>query len=634
MIWYNGIMRKLATFITFILFIMLGGWLTFPANAVDTENFYFSDFTADYYLLRDAQGVSHLKVVENFTAVFPDYNQNKGFCRDIAFTNQGGVNVTLPNLSKSNITVLRNGSEEPIYSIDKYSDYFEVCTGDDNYVLGEQVYTFEYEFEKVVTDFEDFQELYWDTNGNGWVQRFDAVTARLHFVGEVAEDYDNDVSCYVGKYGDKGLDRCTVTEISDGFKFQAKNLTKFENLTFAIRLKPGSFVVPEPEKSYVAVIYGAVIIIICVIWLCMAIRRYLKVRGKIVYYKGIFVKPEYQPDSRYSLAEMAELYIGKKKDIKVGMLLDLVVRRKISLVKKSEKKNDWEIVVNDLEGVSEEERDLLAILRGGVSVDAGERFEVRPRTASTLLVKVNKNMETALLEDLKRDGLVESKYRIGARGGNKRNGTLGDALSVIVAIIVEFAVIAIFALGIYVAISDEVGVKEIVYLHEMMIAVGIVIFITITINTILKVQREMVEYHTEKGLMASRYMDGLRMYIEMAEAERVKMLQSVNGADVSPEGIVKLYEKLLPYAAVFGLEESWMNEMAEYCKVEEVAEPDYLRAGITASEISRMTRTMSRYATNSTVMSTSGGGSSSGFSGGGGGGFSGGGGGGGGGHGR
>lgn len=108
------------------------------------------------------------------------------------------------------------------------------------------------------------------------------------------------------------------------------------------------------------------------------------------------------------------------------------------------------------------------------------------------------------------------------------------------------------------------------------------------------------------------------------------MLQSVEGADTSAEGIVKLYEKLLPYAAVFGLEESWMNEMKEYCEVEEIEEPDYLTTGFAISEISRSLRNAASYATNSTVMSSSGGGSSSGFSGGGGGGFSGGGGGGGG----
>ena len=153
-----------------------------PLNTfADTSNFYIDDFTADYYLFRDAEGISRLKVQESITAVFPTFNQNKGICRYIPFTNQGGVNVTLPRLTRSDIVVTRNGEPEPIYSIDKYDDYYEACTGDESYVLGEQNYIFQYEYEKVVTDYSDYQELYWDANGNGWSQRFNSVTARVHF---------------------------------------------------------------------------------------------------------------------------------------------------------------------------------------------------------------------------------------------------------------------------------------------------------------------------------------------------------------------------------------------------------------------------------------------------------------------
>ena len=128
--------------------------------------FYFKDFKGDYYLSKDEEGISHLRVVEGVTAVFPDFNQNKGICRQISFTNQNGNNVTLPSLTRSNITITRNGVTEPIYSIDRADGYYSVCTGTEEYVLGEQVYVFEYQFEKVVTEFSqggrEYQELYWE----------------------------------------------------------------------------------------------------------------------------------------------------------------------------------------------------------------------------------------------------------------------------------------------------------------------------------------------------------------------------------------------------------------------------------------------------------------------------------------
>ena len=299
-----------------------------PSAFADTSNFYFSDFTGDYYLYRDDEGMGRLKVVESVTAVFPNFNQNKGICRQIPFTNQNGANITLPNLTSQNIKVTRNGVSEPIYSIEKGKDYYSVCTGTEEYVLGEQIYTFEYEFTKVVTEFDQdghkIQELYWDTNGNGSLQRFDSVTARVHF--EDPEVFAGDSWCYVGKYGKSGKDRCEITAISDGVQFVTKNLMSEENLTFDVELKAGSFVVPEVEKNYVYVWILVGFGVVCVMCIGFALRKYLKTREKKTYYKGIFVKPEYQPNANYGLTEMAEIYLGKKKDMKVAMLLEMIVQ--------------------------------------------------------------------------------------------------------------------------------------------------------------------------------------------------------------------------------------------------------------------------------------------------------------------
>ena len=60
----------------------------------------------------------------------------------------------------------------------------------------------------------------------------------------------------------------------------------------------------------------------------------------------------------------------------------------------------------------------------------------------------------------------------------------------------------------------------------------------------------------------------------MAEQDRLKFLQSVDGADTSEEGIVKLYESLLPYACIFGLEKSWLGEFNRYCQAVNI-EPDW-----------------------------------------------------------
>lgn len=617
-------MKKVYLFLVGII----ASLISMPVSAVDTSNFYFSDFTGDYYLGRDEEGVSHLTVIESVTAEFPDYNQNKGICRQIPFTNQGGANITLPSLTRSNLTLTRNGEPENIYSIEKQDDFYDVCTGTEEYLLGQQVYVFEYEFTKVVTEFTNsgrtYQELYWDTNGNGSRQRFEEVTARLHF--DDPDVWTGDSWCYVGTYGKSEQDRCQITEIEDGVMFEAKNLKAGENLTYDVELKPGSFTVPEPHKNYGYVILIAIIGALCGLLLLRSLKKYFQNREKENYYKGLFVKPEYQPHKKYSLPEMAELYLGKKKDIKVAMLLEMVVQHKIELMKGEKKK--WSIKVKNIDGLEEEYIDLLSILKGGSSPEVDDTIEVKTRTATSKLISLKNSMQSKIVEKLKSDKLVEDKYNFGSSSGRG----VANAITMSIIVLIVIMMIGMMVLSV---IEDLMGLNEpgggyMVFKDHFHVTVFIMVVATVFIWALLNECVEKYAQHTMKGLEMSRYMDGLKLYIEMAEAERMKLLQSVKGADTSAEGIVKLYEKLLPYAAVFGLEESWMEEMKQYCEVEEIEEPDYLMTGLAVSELSRSLRSVASSATASTVMASSDGGSSSGFSGGGGGGFSGGGGGGGG----
>lgn len=593
------------------------------------NNFYFEDFTGDYYLSRDEVGISHLEVVENITVVFPNFEQNKGICRQIPFTNQDGTNLTLPNLNNDNIKVLRNGEIEPIYTLDKYDTYYAVCTGTDDYVLGTQVYTFEYKFERVITDFDDYQELYWDTNGNGAFQKFNNVTARVHFASEIDEAFDGGKWCYVGTYGENGAERCTISEIDDGWQFSAKELDRFENLTFDVEFRSGTFVVPEPEKNYALVWILVILTIGCGVCLIPFIKKFRRTSEKRRFYKGFFVKPEYQPQPEYTIAEMTTVYMDdKKKDSKIGVLLDMIVKKQIKIIKKSTKPKKWAIIVDKLADITEEGKILLKILNGGMAVEANEEVEIKQRSATASLASVGRSYFTNIKSCLKRDKLVSDKYQVDVRKAG------------LISIVVSMMIVAFFAMGIAVTLQDEVEssapVGILVGKDYFVLIVVIIVLIAFVIGTLLNRVSKQYDIRTEKGLEMSRYMDGLKLYIKMAEADRLKMLQSIEGADTSPEGVVHLYEKLLPYAAVFGLEKSWMKEMEKYYEVEDVEEPEWRQSGISTTDVLMISHLMNRYANQSVSYNpggggiSGGGGFSSGSSGGGGGGFSGGGGGGGG----
>ena len=629
---------KRGAFLLLFLTILFGSltFLSVPVNA-STDDFYFSDFTADYYLSRGGDGVSHLRVVEQLTTEFPNFEQNKGIRRLIPTTNQDGTNVVLRELNESNISVLRNGVPEPIWDISRSGDHFSVETGTDDYVLGTQIYTLGYEFEKVITDFGDYQELYWDTNGNGWSQRFGKVTARLHFEDSaIMEAWAGGKWCYVGAYGEKGENRCTISVIDDGLEFTAANLSAYENLTFDVDFKPGTFVVPEPERSYAAYIVMGAIVLFCILLVVRTIFKYRKTSELIKEYKGIFTAPQYQPAADYSLAEMAEVYLGKKKDAKVGILLDLIVRRKVEIRKKEQAglfSNKWELVVKDSSGLAREEEIILQILNGGDSIKDGDIIDIKTRTSTPMLISLGKSFDDRILADVKKDKLVNDGYRLGNAGSLGVMGNITTNLFLAFFMSVFFGAISLAAFGMIEEWQSNAG-KILVGAEECAQLSVVAIFVASFIMLFLSSRTTTIGKHTQLGLKMSKYMEGLKLYIGMAEADRLKMLQSVEGADTSAEGIVKIYEKLLPYAAVFGLEESWMNEMERYCKVQEIQQPDYLLAGITASELSRSMRSAAGSVGSSSGTIAGGGSYSSSSSGGGGGGFSGGGGGGGGGGGR
>ncbi|MDO4760052.1 MAG: DUF2207 domain-containing protein [Candidatus Saccharibacteria bacterium] len=628
-------MRKRLSFKYIILFMVcqfflcLGGLGSAPAEAVkkDVNNFYFESFDVDFYVKKDEEGVAKMDVKETLVAIFPDYNQNKGICREIPFTTSNDTVLTIKSLTENDIKLTRNGLPEPIYSIDEDKNYYQVCTGTNDYITGRQVFELQYTFQNVVTNQGEgdqlWQEIYWDTNGTAWRQRFDKLNATIHF--EDPSIFTGETRCFVGRYGSNNTSRCSYMRTSDGATFATRDLAVGENLSFVIKLKAGSFAIRGPEKSYLAVIIASIIGFICLLVFLSSLKNFLKTSENRKYYNGLFIKPEYSPDKKYSLMEMASIYIGKKKDYSVALLLSMLVEKKIEL-KKGEKnflgKYKWSILVKRSNRMDEAERTLLKILNGGLSFEDGKEIEIKSRTATSSLVALGKKLREAGPKQAKEDGLATEKFSsqkaVSAQASAAVKFVSTLALTTFAASFIAPFLAVIFSLWKEFA-SDEIYYKGklIVAVKPMIILTLVVIVATIIITSILSRRANRVKYHTKKGLEASRYMDGLKLYIEMAEADRISFLQSVEGADVSEKGIVKIYEKLLPYAALFGLEKSWMAELEKYCQVHEIETPDWYQVNnmVAFSTISSTLHSASTYAGSSTHYQSSGG---SGFSGGGG----------------
>ncbi|MUG03577.1 DUF2207 domain-containing protein, partial [Bacillus tequilensis] len=153
------------------------------------------------------------------------------------------------------------------------------------------------------------------------------------------------------------------------------------------------------------------------------------------------------------------------------------------------------------------------------------------------------------------------------------------------------------------------------------IGVGISAIVAFSRHTVL----------TPEGAERAEHLLGVREFIRVAEADRLRMLQSAEGAERRSDGsidVVHLYEKLLPYAMLFGEEKTWA-EVLETSYADSGQGPDWVSAyvGVSlASRLSSYSTSMNSAATYTPPSSSSASGSTGGgFSGsGGGGGFSGG----------
>ena len=551
---------------------------------MSANDFYFKSANFNYYLDKTAKGTSAMRVQEELTAVFPETDQNHGIERCLP-THYRGVRT----LDSSSFSVSRAGTSEPYSTYDNEDLLCFRIGSASSYVHGEQTYSISYNLENVILqpDNSENQELYWDTNGTGWSQRFDSLTATVHLSDSLLSAFTGDTSCYVGVYGIGGAEatsRCqtfvghidyadgTATEsyLPDTITFSAQNLAARETLTLDLAFAPDTFVVPKDYSAYY-VAGGVALGTLALIITKFRAGKKMKARNAEKISLAKSPKPvQYTPPADLSVAQANTVWLNHGyADTKVASLMELAVRHHVELEKAEKvskllkrKSNVWKIHCKALSGISREQQVVLDILNGGTRATDGDIIEVKTQKYSSKLERLSREFTTDIEADL--------------RGKNLFEGKKNQHLSLLTA------------------------------------------------------RYNKYEERTLKGIEASNYLDGLEEYLKLAETERIKFLHSVKSADTSPQGIVRLYEKLLPYAIIFKCEDSWLAELQQYYQMPDVSEPDWLMAGyIMSSSDFRAFRTATASSISSaTAMEAS---SSSGSSGGGGGGFSGGGGGGGGG---
>lgn len=504
-----------------------------PVHAQNTQDFTIQSFAADYYLSRDSQHISKLAVTEKIVAQFPMFDQNHGILRAIPLTYQKhdiGLKVD---------KVVDAGGNKLSYTSDTQNGNLVLKIGDANrYVHGLQEYDISYHMENVTQKFGDHDELFWDVNGDQWQQPFTAVSARVHVPADLAGALKTDKRCYTGSYGSTQAD-CTISTAKSGKDTivtvaATRALEVNETMSYVLGFTPNTFVAYQiPLSQILWWIAGFVIFGLVppgfALWLVM---RKWRQYGRDAKGRGIIV-PQYTPPADLSVLESSEILKQRFVASSISaQILDLAVRHYFKIYETTEKKvlkdkTTYSVeLIRSLNGLRAEEKSVATMLFGenpqvGAKVDLSDLSNKLYKKAADL----GKTIDTQLANEGYFLRAPQQVFQMYLAWG-------------VVLCVVGF-IFPPFSLGILLA--------------------GVVVLIA----------ARLMPARTQKGVDVRDYLYGLRDYMKLAEADRIKVLQSPKGEltekiDVNDTTkLVKLYEKLLPYAMLFGIEREWAKEFAD-----------------------------------------------------------------------
>jgi uncharacterized membrane protein YgcG len=594
-----------------IVLLAAGLALTAAPATAGVDDFEFESMTVQYSLSRDADGTARLHVVETLVALFPEYDQNRGIVRDIP-TDYGRVDTGVDIRSVTDEAGQAVPYEESRWSDYAGDEYVSLALGTDEFVHGRTTYVIEWTAHDVIGTFDTGQEFYWDVNGTGWAQPFGEVSAALVLSPELRAATTGDTACFFGY--DSSTERCDIRMTDEGVEIVPLALGGYQNVSMVVGFEPGTFREGTPvDKTWPFVVLPWVLLgVLAAAGLtAVALRRFL---WRHAPGRGIIV-PEYEGPEELGVMSAAAL-LGRPAAGFPAQLVKLAVDDIVHLVEDPEER--------------EHRRFRLDLLDRSAAVHAPDDralrklFEKKTKDgASLVLDRKNRRLgdRVASLTAQAKGSLRPAFLSRGERSPLRRV-IFWPALAVLVGAILLAVLCGIEDVG-----STLLSITVPVAIVGSLIVMGF---------------SGKPERRTEKGTAAYEQLLGLRDYLQLAEADRLRVLQSPEGAvrtridPSNPAAVVKLYERLLPWAIVWGVEKQWAAELAaHYGESTPPSSSLQFSSGFSSLASLGTTFAASSFATTPPVSSSSGSGgssSSSGFSSGGG--FSGGGGGGGGGGGR
>ncbi len=558
----------------FTIFVLIGIFFNF--HIVKAEQ--IDNFDTDIVINPD----SSLRITETIEYDFGGL-QKHGIYRDIIYKyRRDGSNF---KIRINDIKVTDQSGKSYKFKVSHQDIYTRIKIGSaDSYVSGKKVYKISYTVRRAINYFETHDELYWNVTGNGWQVPILASSAIVHLPDKFSTD-EVSLSCFSGSSG--STRKCTSynfevnnSGLGSAVIFDQAILGSFEGLTVVVGLQTGAL-----EK----------ISIFENVWLFLQDNYFLFLpffvffgmlylwwtRGRDPEGRGTIITQFDAPDnlSPFEMGTIIDERAGNR-DLS-AQLIYLATLGYLDITKVEKKKDYILLKKKDLpESAKEFDKELFQELF------SDGKSEVQLSDLKYKFVETANKIKELVYEDL-----TKNKYFVG--NPNKiRN---------------EHLIVAFIFGMMFVALSRK--------FNDILMAIGLG-----GSCAIIALFGFIMPQKTKKGVLAREHILGLKSYLNVAEKDRINFHNA-------PTKEPKLFESLLPFAMVLGVEKAWAKQFEGIYN----QEPSWYHGdggSFSALALSRSLRSFKSSTTTNLTTAKSGGSGGSGFGGGSsGGGFGGGGGG-------
>jgi uncharacterized membrane protein YgcG len=539
-------------------------------------------FHGDISVNRDAS----MTVTETITVNCTGEVIKRGIYRDFPTTYRNRFN-DIYRVRFEVLDVRRDGSPEPFH-IQQLDNGVRIYIGrSDRYLSpGEYSYTLTYKTTRQIGFYKQFDELYWNVTGNGWVFPIDEASASVSLPDGALWEVIN-IDGYTGAQGARDRNFSVSTDIPDRIVYKTtRPLAREEGLTIVVNWPKGY--VREPDlrtelgyflddnRGIAAGIAGLLVILGYYVYVWMKVGRD-PAKGTII--------PLYAPPEKLSPADIRYImHMGYDNKVFTAAVINMAVKKYLNV---AEEGGVYTVKKTQTTGsdLSDEEEIIARILfAGGESIRLTNlQHAVMRRAAAEVQLALKRSFEKNYFLTNKEyfiPGILLSVILMAVTSVFKSGGMVFASVFMSIWLTVwTFGVVTLLS-AVFQAWraclapgnnARPVIIGAAVFTTFFSIPFvageifGIIMFVSVTSPAVFiilcgAVFINVLFYHLLKAptVQGRRIMDrieGFKMFLSVAEKDRLQALHPVAG---TPE----LFERYLPYALALGVEQAWAEKFA------------------------------------------------------------------------